>query len=188
MSAGINMSIVPSKEGAMSSRKSRQVEVRMVAEYLKLEYSRYTHITKQPLGKVPEELMAEVGYKRAVGMTRPFRPEVDAVVVLPGALVIIEAKVWNVVNGCAKLPVYKSLIPFTPELAQYRHLPVIMELVVGWTNDNLEIMARDAGVRIKVYCPTWLNEVVQDSHKYWTSEYRAQREEKLKLRQFYDLD
>lgn len=170
------------------ARKSRQVEVRLVAEYLKENYSKYTFITKQPLGKVPEELMTELGYKRAIGITRPFRPEIDAVVILPGALVLIEAKVWSVINGLAKLPVYKSLVPFTPELKQYSTLPIIMELVVGWTNPNLEIMARDAGVRLRVYCPDWLNEVVQSMHDYWTSDYRRQREEKLKLREYYGIE
>lgn len=172
----------------MSSRKSRQVETRMVSEYMLAIYGKYTHLTKVPLGKVPQELMSEVGYKRAVGMTRPFRPEVDAVAVLPGALILIEAKVWNIVNGLAKLPMYKALVSVTPELAQYSHLPVIMELVVGWTNENLEIMARDAGVRIKVYCPPWLEEVVESMHKYWTPEYRAHREEKLRLRESFGLE
>lgn len=172
----------------MSSRKSRQVEVRMVAEYLKHMYPKYTCITKQPLGKVSNELMSEVGYKKAVGLTRPFRPEVDAVVVLPGALILVEAKVWNIINGLAKLPMYKSLVPVTPELVKYRHLTVIMELVVGWSNDNLEIMARDHDVRIRVYRPDWLQEVVDGMHKYWTPEYRAEREAKLKLRKYYDLD
>lgn len=172
----------------MGSRKSRQVETRMVSEYMLQEYGKYTHMTKVPLGKVPDELMSEMGYKRAVGVTRPFRPEVDAVAILPGALILIEAKVWNVLNGLGKLPMYKSLVPFTPELVQWHHLPVIMELVVGWSNDNLELMARDAGVRVRVYCPEWLSEVVESQHKYWTPEYRAQREEKIKLREMYGLD
>ncbi len=170
------------------ARKSRQVEVRLVAEYLKETYSKYTFITKQPLGKVPEELMTEFGYKRAIGMTRPYRPEVDAVVLLPGALVLVEAKVWSIINGLAKLPMYKSLVPFTPELQQYNKLPIIMELVVGWTNSNLEIMARDAGVRLRVYCPDWLKPVVQSMQDYWTSDYRRAREEKLKLREYYGIE
>ncbi len=170
------------------ARKTRQVEVRLVAEYLKENYSQYTFITKQALGKVPEELLKNEGYKRAIGMTRPFRPEIDAVVILPGALVLIEAKVWSVINGLAKLPVYKSLVPFTPELQQYNKLPIVMELVVGWTNANLEIMARDMGVRLRVYCPPWLEEVVKSYHDYWTSDYRRARDEKLKLREYYGIE
>jgi hypothetical protein len=160
----------------------------MVSEYLATTYAKYSCINKQPLGQVSEELMAREGYKRAIGLARPYRPEVDAVVILPGALVLIEAKVWNVVNGLAKLPMYKSLVPHTPELKQYWHLPVLMELVVGWTYPNLEIMARDADVRLRVYCPPWLEEVVASMHDYWTREYRERREEKLKLREFYGID
>ena len=169
-------------------RKSRQVEVRLVAEYLKDRYPKFTFITKQPLGKVPEELMAEVGYKKAVGLSRPFRPEVDAVVILPHYLLIIEAKVWNIVNGLAKLPLYKSLVPFTPELKQYMPREVLMELVVGWTNDNLEIMARSQGVTVKVYCPDWLKEVVGDMHKYWTREYQDERQKKIRMREYYGVE
>ena len=123
-----------------------------------------------------------MGYKRGIGMARPFRPEVDAVVILPGAMVLIEAKVWNVVNGLAKLPMYKSLVPFTPELKPYTHLPIIMELVVAKTNDNLEIMARDAGVRLRLYAPDWILQVLKDMENYWTKEYREERERKMEAR------
>jgi len=170
------------------ARKSQQVETRMVAEYLAQEYSKFTFITKVPLGKIDEALLATEGYQRALGLTRPFRPEVDAVVVLPQYLVLVEAKVWSVVNGLAKLPMYKSLVPFTPELQQYLPRDIIMELVVGWTNSNLEIMARDAGVRLRVYCPDWLNQVVQGMHKYWTKEYRDQRQQKIALREYFGIE
>jgi len=172
----------------MASRKSRQVEVRLLSEYLKETYPQYPFINKQPLGKVPAELLTEVGYKRAVGMSRPFRPEVDAVVILPGALVLIEAKVWSVVDGCAKLPLYKSLVPFTPELKQYSHLPIIMELVVAKTNDNLEIMARDMGVRVRLFAPEWVLKVIKDMELYWTKEYREERERKLEQRRILGVD
>ena len=120
--------------------------------------------------------MATEGYKRAQGISRPFRPYADAVVILPGALVLIEAKVWNILNGLGKLPMYKALVPFTPELKDYLKLPIIMELVVGWTNTNLEIMAQEHGIRVVVYCPDWLKTVVDGMHNYWTKEYRQERE------------
>ena len=170
------------------ARKTRQVEARLVAEYLKETYSQYTFITKQPLGKIPEELLKKEGYRRAIGMTRPFRPEIDAVVILPGALVLVEAKVWAVINGMAKLPMYKSLVPFTPELQQYQKLPIVMELVVAKTNTNLEIMCRAAGIRLVLYAPDWVLKVIKEIELYWTSDYRRAREEKLKLREFYGIE
>jgi hypothetical protein len=170
------------------ARKSRQVETRLIAEYLKEHYSKFPFIMKQPLGAVSEELMKTEGYTKALGITRPFRPEVDAVVILPRYLIIVEAKVWNVVNGLAKLPLYKSLVPFTPELKEYMPRELLMELVVGWTNPNLEIMAKDMGVTVRLYCPDWLSQVVTDMHNYWTSDYRRQREETLKMRDYYGLE
>ena len=86
------------------------------------------------------------------------------------------------VNGLAKLPLYKSLAPLTPELKAYKGLEILMELVVAWTNPNLEVMARDAGVRIKLYNPPWLQEVTDRMHNYWTPEYRAERARRLEMR------
>lgn len=170
------------------ARKTRQVETRMVAEYLAKEYGQFPFITNVPLGKIPESLQATEGYQRALGLMRPFRPEADAIVVLPRYLVLVEAKVWNVVNGLSKLPLYKSLVPFTPELKQYLPRELLMELVVGQLNDNLELMARDAGVRLKLYNPDWLQEVVAGMNKYWTAEYRAAREQKLALREYFGIE
>lgn len=170
------------------ARKNRQVETRLVAEYLKAQYSQFTCITKVPLGLISESLQADVGYSKAAGVMRPFRPEVDAVVILPRYIVIIEAKVWQVVSGLGKIPLYKSLVPLTPELKQYMPREILMELVVGWTYSNLEVMARDAGVTIRLFCPDWLTEVVNDMHKYWTPEYRANRERILKAREYMGVE
>lgn len=169
-------------------RKTQQVESRLIAEYVKEAYSKFPVILKQPLGKISESLMAELGYDKAMRISRPSRPEVDAVVILPRHLLLIEAKVWSVVNGLAKLPLYKSLVPFTPELTQYRDKEPLMELVVAWSNDNLEIMARDQGVAVKVYHPPWIEDIVNNMHKYWTADYRAQRATKLEMRERLGLD
>ena len=170
------------------ARKSRQVEVRMISEYLKENYAGFPFTLNIPLGAVSEQLMKEEGYQRALGLSRPFRPIADSVVILPHYILLVEAKVWNVVNGLAKLPLYKSLVPVTPELKQYMPREVMMQLVVAWTNPNLEIMARAADVELKVYRPPWIEEVVDGMHKYWTREYRDQREKKLAMREFFGVE
>lgn len=170
------------------ARKTQQVETRLVAEYLKKEYPKFTSIMAQPVGVVSQELMAEVGYSKAIRMSRPNRPEVDAIVILPRYLVLIEAKVWHIVDGMAKLPLYKSLIEFTPELKEYVGREVVMELVVPWTNPNLEIMCRSADIRLRVFTPAWMTEVVNRVTNYSTREYRLQREERLRNRELLGLE
>jgi hypothetical protein len=170
------------------ARKTRQVETRMVSEYLLTNYSKFPYTMNVPLGALPSELLAKEGYQRAIGMMRPFRPAVDGVVVLPRHLLLVEAKVWNIVNGLAKLPLYKSLALLTPELAQYMPREVLMQLVVGWTNPNLEVMAREANVEVILFCPDWLQEVVTDMHNYWTPAYQEQREKKLRMREYFGVE
>jgi hypothetical protein len=160
----------------------------MTAEYLLQEFSQFPHMQAVPLGVVSEALMTEQGYEKAIRMSRPYRPECDAIVILPRHLLVIEAKVWNIVNGLAKLPLYKSLIAATPELQQYLPRDIIMRLVVGWSNTNLEIMARDLGVEIKIYAPKWLADVVEGMHKYWTPEYQAARSAKLAAREYFGVE
>lgn len=169
-------------------RKTQQVETRMLPEYIFATYPKFPSIIKVPLGKVDEGLQAQVGYQQALGLTRPYRPEADAVVILPNYLVLIETKVWSVIDGLAKLPMYKSLVEYTPELQPYLPREVIMELVVAWSNSNLEIMCKEAGVRLKVFSPPWLQDVVNKYHSYWTADARKARADKLALRQFLGVE
>jgi len=170
------------------ARKTRQVETRMVSEYLLKNYSEFPYMMNVPLGALPSDILEKEGYQRAIKLLRPFRPAVDGVVILPAHFLVIEAKVWNIVNGLAKLPLYRSLVPITPELKQYMPRDVIMQLVVGWTNGNLEVMAREADVELKVFCPGWLEEVVEGMHNYWTREYRELREKKLRMREYFGVE
>ncbi len=170
------------------ARRNRQVEGRMVSEYLLKFYANFPRITMVPLGAIDDQLSAQVGYQKAINMSRPFRPEVDAIVILPRHLLLIESKVFKVIDGLAKLPLYAALVPTTPELRQYMPRELIMQLVVGWTNPNLESMAKTAGVQVVVYAPPWLDEEVQRMHHYWTAEYQTERQKKLEMRQYFGVE
>ena len=170
------------------ARKTQQVEVRLVAEYLKATYSAFPFMTNQPLGLASAELLRTEGYAKGLAMQRPSRPAVDAIVLQKNRLILIEGKVWHIVDGMAKLPLYKSLIPTTPELKDYRELPVVMVLVVPWTNPNLETMCAATDIQLAIYKPAWINEVVNRVSNYGTREYRLSREEKLKNRELLGLE
>jgi hypothetical protein len=178
----------PEAPGVSMARKNQQVESRMISEYMLQNYSKFTYTLAVPLGSLPQELLTSQGMARTMGIMRPYRPEVDALVVLPRYILIIEAKVWNVINGLSKLPLYKSLVPTTPELQQYMPREVLMQLVVGWTNPNLERMARDSDVSVVVFCPPWLQEIVNKMHDYWTSEARTLRDQKLAMREYFGIE
>lgn len=176
------------RPGLNMARKSQQVETRMISEYMMQNYAAIPYTLNVALGSLPLDLLEKNGLARTMGIMRPYRPEVDAVAILPRYLLLVEAKVWNIVNGLAKLPMYKSLVATTPELRQYMPREVIMQLVVAWSNPNLERMARDAGVAVKVFCPPWLKEIIDKMHDYWTKEYRELREQKLQMREYFGIE
>ncbi len=168
--------------------KNQQVETRLIAEYVKERYSAFPFTLKQPLGGVSDDLAREMGFSKALAIARPSRPEADAVVFHTKSLILIEAKVWHIIDGLAKLPLYKALIPTTPELVQYRDMPVSMEIVVPWTNENLITMATSVGAQVVLYKPLWIDEVVAKVQRYTTREYREERQEKNRLRELLGLD
>lgn len=168
--------------------KNQQVETRLIAEYCKDTYGQFPFTLKQPLGAIREDLSREYGFAKALALSRPSRPEADALIFHPKWLILIEAKVWHIIDGLAKLPLYKSLVPVTPELLQYRDREIIMEIVVPWTNPNLELMATSIGATVKLYKPLWIDEVVAKVQNYTTREYREAREEKNRNRALLGLD
>jgi len=108
---------------------------------------------------------------------------VDAVAVEHGRLVFIEAKVFKLVDGLAKLPLYASLLPTTPELHDKKDLQVVMRLVAPWTSPNVETMARSQGIEVVVFSPAWIADYVEQYQHYWTAEYREARAERQRLRE-----
>jgi len=192
------------------ARKSRQVETRMLSEYLLANYGSYVQIMDVPLGPVDSALMTSFGYQGAINRSRPFRPRVDAIVILPNYLVLVEAKVWQPVLGMGKLRLYRSPVPFTPELKNYIVSPpllpgharsglqlgandlttreILLELVCGQTTPAWEIMARGDDIRLKVYNPPWLQKIVDGMNKYWTPQYQRERQDKIAMREYYGLE
>ena len=88
------------------TKSRREIEPRWVSEYVATHYARHKVRLRVPLGPVPEYLKKAHGTPKAIRIYRPWRPEVDCLVIMPGALVLIEAKIFKYMDGLSKLPVY----------------------------------------------------------------------------------
>lgn len=163
-------------------------ERRYIAEYVAKTFPDSPVKLGCPLGPGVRGLVEEYGLPKALTMSRGFRPEVDAVVVLPEKLIVIEAKIFKIVDGISKLPVYASLIPATPELWIHRKLPVEMRLITPWLTAQVQEMARGMGVEVDIYNPPWIKDYVDKMHSYWTAEAREARAAKLKLREILGVE
>ncbi len=172
----------------MCARKTKQVEGPFLSSYILSHYAKFPVMYDQGLGAIPDEYLRKYGTAKAIAMYDPTRMHVDAIVLLPRYFLLIEAKVWEVMMGLGKLPIYKSLVPITPELKQYQPREILMELVVARTNDNLEWSAKDNGVKVVLFSTPGAEVAIRDRENYQLPEYRAKREQILKTRESLGLE
>ena len=162
------------------TRKRREIEPRWVSEYVVKHYGKYPVKFRCPLGPIPEQLKEMFGAEKALRMYRPSRPEVDALVILPGALLLVEAKIQKYMDGLSKLPVYKSLVDSTPELQQYRDKHVLMRLLIPHEVPWVKTACSKMNVDYVVYAPDWIQQIWEDRDKYWTAGRVFERERRKK--------
>jgi len=165
-----------------------QRERRLIAEYIVDRFPRNQVIYGCPLGPVPTHLVATLGPRKALRMARGLRPEVDALVIQDHRLILVEAKIQKWLDGIAKLPVYRSLIPTTEELTQYQDYDVEMRLCFPWYSESVEAAAKGAGVVLDVFHQPWIDEYLTELGKYWSPEYLAARAEKKRMREIFGLE
>jgi len=152
-----------------------------VSAYIKEHYPDDEVRLRCPLGPIPAELSEIYGPAKAARVYRPSRPEVDALVILPGALLIIEAKIFKYMDGLAKLPVYKALVPKSPELMIFKNRPVIMHLLIPAEIPWVKAAAPEMGVEVYTWAPEWVRQIWEERDKYWTPESRLRRADRKAL-------
>jgi len=165
----------------MATKLRREIEPRWVAEYVLANYPEDPVKYRVPLGAIPTDVEERLGPEKARRSFRPWRPEVDALVLQKARLILVEGKIFKYMDGLSKLPIYKSLIPSTPELQAYKALPVDMELLlvrpVSWVTEAAE----KAGVRIVLWAPPWIIPIWEERDKYWAPDAVAAREQRKEV-------
>ncbi len=150
-------------------------EHRYVADFVLHKFPDEMVKLRCPLGTVPELWVQELGFGKALKSYRPYRPEVDAIVITGEKLILIEAKIMKVLDGMSKLPIYRLLVPETPELKDFAEMPTEMWLVTpkkpGWE----ERVAKELNIHVEIFMPDWIKEYYEQQEKYWTAEERLKR-------------
>lgn len=168
---------------SMQTKERREVEPRWVTEYVTEVYPGYEARYRVPLGPYIAGLAEQMGADKARRVSRPYRPEIDAIVIHTERLILIEAKIFKWMDGLSKLPVYKSLLADTPELQDVKDRPVEMQLLVvrpvAWVNSAAE----KAGIRVVEWAPAWIVQIFEERDKYWTPEATKARQERKEVLQ-----
>lgn len=155
----------------------------LLQRYIEYRYPQHHVKIGCPLGTVPESLIIEYGRTAALRVARKMRPEVDALVFDGKTLILVEAKIARWVDGLAKLPLYKAMLPDTPELEQYRSWPVKMRLVIPFTQANMELTAQRVGVELEQFSTPEIDEYLTNTLPFYhTAEYKRRRAQVLDTR------
>lgn len=163
-------------------------ERRYISEYMREEWPEGDWQLNVELGPIPQDYVDRYGLGKAAAIFRPTRPRVDAVKWSTDRYYIIEAKIRDIKAGIGDLSYYKGMIPKTPDLPFYDGQEIVCRLVVPWMIDWIMTAAEAAGVDVAVFWVDWIADYVKERQHYFTSEYRAARAEKMRLRQILDVD
>jgi len=132
----------------------------MLMEYLALAYPGlpwHTNIRVGPIEPhVPREGLSDAARK----LMGSWRRYADAVVVAPHQLVVVEATIIKAVQKVGQLMEYVRLVPVTPELAAFSHLPLVGLLVSAIPDPRAQALCAEVGLHFAVYEPAWLGDFV----------------------------
>ena len=163
-------------------------ERRYISEYMKETFPQGNYQLNVELGPIPSEYVQRLGIARAAALFRPTRPRVDAVKWDPDVYYLIEAKIRDIKAGIGDLTYYRNIIPETPDLPYHDGQPIITRLIVPWSLDWLEPVARANNIEIVIYEKDWIADYVRERQNYFTAEYRAERAEKMRLRKVLGVE
>lgn len=153
-------------------------ERRYIVEWAEKRFPDCEKRFNAPLGPIPPSLIEEFGPLKAARMYRPWRPDVDVIIICPNSLILAEAEIKNPRSAIGDLLVYKELVDKTPELQQFLHLHRRFFLVIPWATTWVKETAAANGIEIDIFIPDWIAGYVEELQKYYTKEGRLKREEK----------
>lgn len=126
----------------------RQIEPRFVNDWLMLNYPNELWITRQHIGPIPKKTVAA-----AYGVLMNW---VDAIVIMPNKILLIEAKLRNEVKGIGQLLLYESLFAQTPKFSRYHTRPIEKILLCLRNIPAVKEEAEKQGIKYITYKPAWL--------------------------------
>jgi len=163
------------------TRLRRELEPRWAAEYVVKHYPQQPARYRCPLGPIPKALTEEMGVEKAAKVYRPWRPEVDAVVVFPDKAILIEAKIFRWYDGIAKLKMYDVLFRQTPELQAWWAVPTELQLLVPKIFSPVQAAAETYGVKLIEWAPDYIMQAWMEKQTYWTREAVEIRERRKEI-------
>ncbi len=136
--------------------QQQQRERRLLSEWLARHYPHDRVQQQVRLGAITPTIGTEELTPSELAALGMFRRFADALVYRRDRLILIEASIPPHPGYISQLSLYRHLLPLTPELVDFRTLPVEMVYLVAIEDPVVTALARDAGIRVEVFRPSWV--------------------------------
>jgi len=138
------------------TKRRRQTEALLCSQYVAENYPHARVLIQQYVGPIrtseDEELLTQ-GEKLALGTGRR---RADAVLILPDKIIVLECYVHVQLGKLSQLMTYLQLLPLTPELKDFVHLPVVGRLVGAQRDPILDQVAAQQNIEVVIFQPAWI--------------------------------
>jgi hypothetical protein len=139
-----------------ATKRRRQTEALLCSQFVAENYPSGRIFIQQYLGpfsSAEDHALLSNSERRAMGTGRR---RADAVIVLPDKIVVIESYVHVQLGKLSQLMTYLQLVPSTPELADFMHLPIEGILVGAQRDPILDQMAARFNIAVVIFRPSWV--------------------------------
>jgi hypothetical protein len=143
---------------AKGKREWQEREMKMLSEWLELNYSGSYYATRVRLGTPPAELSIPGISPEEHTMTGIWRRWADGLVLLRDRVIIIEAAIRPDPGDISKLELYASLFPHTPEYREHAGKRLELILLYALEDPVLLRLAATKGIKTVYFRPSWLAE------------------------------
>jgi len=143
---------MPMPEG---KKTRRQTEALLCSQYVAENYPHARTFIQQYLGPLNRTLDGSVlteSEQRSIGTGRR---RADAVLVYLDKIILLECYIHVQLGKLSQLMTYQQLLPLTPELQEFAHLPVTAKLVGAQRDPILDQMAAKFGIEVVIFRPKW---------------------------------
>ncbi len=132
-------------------------EIMMIGEWVGITFDDVVYQTNVRLGPLTPRNSQGQFTRDELRMLGVWRRRADAVVYLPDRLLLVEAVLTSNPGKLSVLELYELLVPQTPELAPYLHLPVQKTLLYCIEDPVLNVLAERKGILAIQYVPTFFD-------------------------------
>lgn len=162
------------------TKKRESIEIPWASRYVAEHYPDALVKLRCPLGPAPAWMVEQYGEEEALARFRPSRPEVDAVVITPSKLILIEAKVFHWRTGARQLQDYAMEVPHTPELRDFLDRPLEKHLVVVKIFPEVKAYCERRGIKLVEWSTPKAKAKFESQDTYWTREAVEERQKRKK--------